>query len=191
MYWKREWYPWWRHDLEMGNPSQRDRDSCAEPFYVVSHSKLRFWANSRVAAVMWDTMAVLRRRFDVVSIWHRQILAGLLVPSHCPKWILLLVVVHTFQPHLTKCNKYIPTETSSTMSMTTSPNGNIFRITGSLWGNPPVTGGFSSQRPVMRSFDVFFYLRLNKWLSKQSRHQWFKTPSRSLWRHCNGHLKHT
>ena len=29
-------------------------------------------------------------------------------------------------------------------------------------GNPPVTGGFLSQRPVTRSFDVFFDLRLNK-----------------------------
>ena len=29
-------------------------------------------------------------------------------------------------------------------------------------------------------------LRLNKRLSKQSRGRWFETPSRSLWRHCNG-----
>ena len=36
-------------------------------------------------------------------------------------------------------------------------------------GNPTVTGGFSSQRTVTRSFDVFFDLRLNKRLSKQSR----------------------
>ena len=48
-----------------------------------------------------------------------------------------------------------------------------------------VTGGFPLQRPVTRSFDVFFDLRLNKRLSKHSRRQWFKTPSRSLWRHCN------
>ena len=48
-------------------------------------------------------------------------------------------------------------------------------------GNPPVTG----QRPVARSFDVFFDLRLNKKLSKQSRRLWFETPSRSSWRHCN------
>ena len=27
---------------------------------------------------------------------------------------------------------------------------------------------------------------LNKWLSKQSWGWWFETPSRSLWRHCNG-----
>ena len=52
-------------------------------------------------------------------------------------------------------------------------------------GNPQVTGGFLSQRPVTRSFDVFFDLRLNKWLSKHSRRRWFETPSRSLWRHRN------
>ena len=45
-------------------------------------------------------------------------------------------------------------------------------------GNPPVTGGFSSQRPVTRSFAVFFDVRLNKRLSKQSRCQCFKTPCR-------------
>ena len=52
-------------------------------------------------------------------------------------------------------------------------------------GNSPVTGEFPSQRPVIRSFDVFFDLCLNKRLSKQSRRWWFETPSRSLWRHCN------
>ena len=35
-------------------------------------------------------------------------------------------------------------------------------------GNPLVTGEFLSQRPVTRSFDVYFELRLNKILSKQS-----------------------
>ena len=52
-------------------------------------------------------------------------------------------------------------------------------------GNPPVTGGFPSQRPVMQKFYVFFDLHLNKRLSKPSRCQWFETPSHSLWRHCN------
>ena len=52
-------------------------------------------------------------------------------------------------------------------------------------GNSPVPGEFPSQRPVMRSFDVFFDLRLNKRLSKQSWGWWFETLSRSLWRHCN------
>ena len=50
------------------------------------------------------------------------------------------------------------------------------------WKYLSVIGPFS-QRPVTRSFYVFFDLRLNKWLSKQLRHWWFET--RSLWCHCN------
>ena len=70
--------------------------------------------------------------------------------------------------------------------MMTSSNGNIFRDTGPLWGEPPVTGGFPSQRPVTQSFDVFFDLRLNKRSSKQSRCWWFRHHmSCSLWCHFN------
>ena len=43
-------------------------------------------------------------------------------------------------------------------------------------GNSPVTGEFPAQRPVTRSFDVFFDLHLNKRLRKQSLGCW-------LWRH--------
>ena len=35
-------------------------------------------------------------------------------------------------------------------------------------GNSPVPGEFPAQRPVTRSLDVFFDLRLNQRLSKQS-----------------------
>ena len=40
-------------------------------------------------------------------------------------------------------------------------------------GNSPVTGEFPTQRPVKRSFDVFFHLRLIKRLSKQSQGWWW------------------
>ena len=50
-------------------------------------------------------------------------------------------------------------------------------------GNSPVPGEFPTQRPVTRSFDVFFDLRPNKQLSKQWWGWWFGTPSWSL---CNG-----
>ena len=53
--------------------------------------------------------------------------------------------------------------------------------------NSPVPGEFPAQRPVTRSFDVFFDLRLNKRLSKQSCCWWFKTSPGSLWRHCNAY----
>ena len=35
-------------------------------------------------------------------------------------------------------------------------------------GKSPIIGEFPAQRPVTQSFDVFFDLRLNKRLSKQS-----------------------
>ena len=52
-------------------------------------------------------------------------------------------------------------------------------------GNSPVPGEFPTQRPVTRSFDVYFDLRPNKRLSKQWWGWWFETQSCSLWRHCN------
>ena len=61
-----------------------------------------------------------------------------------------------------------------TIRMMTSSNGNIFRVTGHLCG------------AVTRSFDVYFDLRPNKRLSKQSWGWWFETLSPPLWRHRNG-----
>ena len=52
-------------------------------------------------------------------------------------------------------------------------------------GNSPVTDEFPAQRPVTRSFDVFFDLLLYKLLSKQWWGWQFETPSRPSWRHRN------
>ena len=70
-------------------------------------------------------------------------------------------------------------------SMMTSSNGNIFRVTGLSAGNSPVPGEFPTQRPVTRSFDVYYDLRPNKRLSKQSWAWWFETLSPPLWRNRN------
>ena len=110
-------------------------------------------------------------------------------------WIVIIVgfrsvITDGILLSITNCkaveNPWLGLQRSScTKPMMTSSNGNIFRVTGLCEGNPPVTGGFPSQRPETRSFDVFFDLRLNKRLSKRSRCWWFEAPSRSLWRHCN------
>ena len=48
----------------------------------------------------------------------------------------------------------------------TSSNGNIFSVTGPLCGELPITGEFPTQRPGMRSFDVFFDPhRVNGWVN--------------------------
>ena len=73
--------------------------------------------------------------------------------------------------------------------MMTSSNGNIFHVTGPLCGEFTGPGEFPTQRPVTRSFDVFFDLRLNKRLSKQPWGWWLEAPSWSLWRQCNGYIK--
>ena len=52
-------------------------------------------------------------------------------------------------------------------------------------GNSPVPGEFPTQRPVTRSFDVYFDLSPKR-LSKQLWGWWFETQSRPLWRHRNG-----
>ena len=57
-------------------------------------------------------------------------------------------------------------------------------------GNQPVDGEFPTQRPVARSFDVFFDLCPNKRLSKKSWGWWLETPSSSLWCHRKARAKY-
>ena len=68
--------------------------------------------------------------------------------------------------------------------MMTSLNGNISALLALCAGTSPIIGEFPAQRPVTQSLDVFFDLRLNKRLNKQSWGCWFEAPSGSLWRHC-------
>ena len=69
--------------------------------------------------------------------------------------------------------------------MMTSSNG-FYALLALYAGNSPITGEFPS-RPLC--FGVFFDLRLNKRLGKQSWRWWFETPSCSLWRHYNDVIK--
>ena len=52
------------------------------------------------------------------------------------------------------------------------------------WTFVRVTDECPSQRPVTRSYAVFFDLPLKKYLSKQSNRRWLETPMRWLWRQC-------
>ena len=62
---------------------------------------------------------------------------------------------------------------------------NHFRAQALCEGNPTGESWIPIQRPVTRSFGVFFDVRLNKRLSKRSRCRWFETLWRSLWRDVN------
>ena len=71
------------------------------------------------------------------------------------------------------------------LSMMTSSNGNVFRVTG------PLCGEFTGLRWIpltMASYaELWCFLSyvLNKRLCKQSWGWWFETPSRSFWRPCD------
>ena len=95
-------------------------------------------------------------------------------------YVLLICTCQTTNGHFCRL-QYI-----KEFCMMTASNGNIFRVTGPLCGEFTGPGEFPTQRPVTRSFDVFFDLRLNKRLSKHSWGWWFETLSWSLWRHHNG-----
>ena len=69
--------------------------------------------------------------------------------------------------------------------MMTSSNGNIFHVTGHLWGEFTGHWWIPLTKVSDAGFDVFFHLRLNKHLSKQWRDWWFERPLYPLWRHCN------
>ena len=66
------------------------------------------------------------------------------------------------------------------LNIMTPSNGNIFRVTGHLCGEFTRHRWIPHTKAVARSFDVFFDLRLIKWLSKQSRGWKFDTPYRPL-----------
>ena len=65
--------------------------------------------------------------------------------------------------------------THQTHLMMTSLNGNIFRVTGPLWGESPVDSPHKGQWGGALIF--FFDLHLNKRLNKQSGRLWFEASS--------------
>ena len=64
-----------------------------------------------------------------------------------------------------------------------------FRVTDPLCGDYTGHRWIPPRKPVTLNFYVFFDLRLNKRLSKQSSHRWFEAPSHSLWRFCHVHIR--
>ena len=102
------------------------------------------------------------------KIWsHQFIIIWMITTKNCPWiWIMMETSAVTWTPHEDVIKwKHFPR----------------------YWpfGNSQVASEFPTQRQVTRSSDVFFDMRPNKRLSKQSWGWWFETSSRPLWRHCN------
>ena len=116
-----------------------------------------------------------------VMAWRRQ------ATCHYHFWPTYISPYGIIKPQWVLCHKSFAIGNKHRFQnvMMTSSNGNSSVLLTLCAGKSPVTGEFPEQRPVTWSFDVFFDLRLNKRLSKQSWDWWFETQSCSLWRHCN------
>ena len=67
----------------------------------------------------------------------------------------------------------------------TSSKGNIFRVTGPLWGEFTGHRWISLSKPSDAELRCFLWSAPEQTVRKQSRRRWFETPSCPLWRHCN------
>ena len=120
-------------------------------------------------------------------------------------YVFFLLLIMLFSPFIPYQHASLTNHTGSIRIQGIGPGMSICRITPTAFaptwwrhqmetfsallaicaGNSPVPVNSPHKRPVTRSFDVYFDLRPNKRLSKQSRGWWFDTPSRPLWRHRN------
>ena len=148
------------------------------------------------AELFWETInsfgySIIYQNWQLIEILPSGRL-GTVYPNHLMPWLLMSWRCkesrHQQPRHWLSCREYSGLSTrrdNGNGNMMTSSNGNIFRVTCPLCGEFTGPGEFPTQRPVTRSFNVFFDLRLNKRLSKQPWGWWFETPSWSLWPHCN------
>ena len=118
--------------------------------------------NNYIDIKLWNIIAHPRPNFNSGLSKPSGMMA---IASDWKTWDMIIVSQHK--------NKY--SNDVHVISMMTSSNGNIFRVTGHLCGEFTGPGEFPTQRPVTRRFDVYFDLRLNKRLCKQSWGWWFET----------------
>ena len=106
--------------------------------------------------------------YNVISSRLHILCGAQYMPSLMTSWYgnIFLITGH-FCEKLTNPTQKLPLNLSY-FNMMTSSNGNIFRVTGHLCGEFTGPCEFPAQRPVTRSFDVFFDLRLkNDWVNNR------------------------
>ena len=118
--------------------------------------------------------AVEHYMYGVLSIpWKLRLFMSISTSQWFTSFKRLCMKLHTsggvlsrWGPGWGKIGAQLESTSSFIVAMMTSSNGNIFRVTGHLCGEfTGFRGEFPTQRPVTRSLDVFFDLRLNKRLS--------------------------
>ena len=81
--------------------------------------------------------------------------------------------------------QWVYSRTIKTLTMMTSSNGNIFRVTGHLCGEFTGPRWIPRTKTSAAELWCFLWSAPDKWLNKLWRGWWFETPSCPLWLHCN------
>ena len=143
----------------------------AGPWAPSQYQERRLFVRSLKDSKPRDWHFKLSYRFEIWQV-HRQCLSNFGAIGQF--WFLALFSLQPTIMVLTMQDKQI----LICHKMMTSSNGNIFRVTDLLCGEFTRHRWIPPQRPLTRSFDLFFDLRLNKRLSKQSMRWCFWTLSR-------------
>ena len=145
----------------------------------------------------WSYIDMSSHVQDVPGNWHRHLWDGISIRRGCPSvdksripswggaWLAPAFPIRLYITGKLRLEGMTYRGKAEAWLMMTSSNGTFSALLAICAGNSPVPGEFPTQRPVTRSFDLFFDLRLNKRLSKQSWGWWFETLSCPLWRHRN------
>ena len=136
-------------------------------------SKLNCW----VEFELWGGWFAMKWKMHVVSIYTAQ--------NWIASFIFFLISYYGGNLGDQKPGTFSIYGWETSRSMKTSSNGNISRVTGHLCGEFTGPRWIPRTKAMIRSFYVFFDLRLNKRLSKHSWGWWFETLPRPLWRHSN------
>ena len=147
------------------------------PIWLNTHTRTHIYTLTEyIYAYNGRSWRASTRKWNIVlrtewpSIW-RVLPCPTVATLKLQRKILSPLIAQALPPH----TFYLPARSPHKMfqhctllwDMMTSSNGNIFRVT------------------VTRNFDVYFHLRPNNRLSKQSWGWLFETQSRPLWRHRN------
>ena len=154
---------------------------------------MRKWirtATHSVSSVLGNCSRHPKPRFGMITLWNFYITGQQHTALYIPKTSKISEIMFRARkiPHTrrSRVNNLVPFAVILEESWWLHQMELLSALLALSVGNSPVTVEFISQRPVRRGIDIFFELLLKKKrLRKQLRSRWFKTPSRSQWRHCN------
>ena len=152
----------------------------------INHSRRRPWSMTSMANYISIDMASLLKKYNWKVVFWNTIVFWPWVKYHL-MLLASMIIQFAIKTVATCCSRMIYENCDVfRAAWWCHQTETFFALLALCAGNSQVTGEFPAQRPVSRSFGVFFDLRLNKRLSKQSWGWWFDTLSHPLWRHCNG-----